>query len=282
MEIPYSIAPKKVSHCAGNTQKDGDFACSILDHDLVDSKSVSVVGGEQLDIASPNNISDELEPDQLADDSFMVEGVNGGASQVQSWQFMDDEPSNCIHHSMDTSDCISQTLLTPERVASGPKDEMVNEHPLQDLQDCNRTKLTAMDLKSSDLHYQGVLSALFKSSHQLILGPLFQNCDQESSFISWKKGGFAKWPKPRGEMPQKLLKKVLFEVPQMHAGCMLQSPEDNGNEGGVWRPEADEIGMSHALSERRRREKLNERFSILKSLVPSFGKVCETLPNISL
>ncbi|KAF3448573.1 hypothetical protein FNV43_RR09286 [Rhamnella rubrinervis] len=268
LEIPYSVASKKVNLSAGNTQNDREFSYAGLDHDLVDTKSVPVIRREELDIASPNSSSDGLEPNH---DSLMI-GVNGGASQVQSWQLMDDELSNCIHHSMDSSDCISQTLLNPEKVTFGPKDEMVNDHPLRDPQDCNRTKLTALDLQSNDLHYQHVLSSLFKSSHQLILGPLFQNCHQGSSFTSWKKRGFAKRPKPGVGVAQKLVKKVLFEVPRMHAGCMLESPEDNGNKGGVWRPEADEIGMSHALSERRRREKLNERFTILKSLVPSIGK----------
>lgn len=282
LEIPYSIASKKVNLSAGNTHNDRNFSYAVLDHDLVDTKSIPVIRREALDIASPNSSSDGLEPNQVADDSLMMEGVNGGASQVQSWQFMDDELSNCIHHSMDSSDCISQTLLNPEKVASGPKDKILNDHPLRDLQDCNRTKLTALDLQSNDVHYQGVLSSVFKSSQQLILGPLFPNCHRESSFFSWKKGGFAKCPKAGVGVPQKLVKKVLFEVPRMHAGCMLESPEDDGNKGGVWRPEADEIGMSHALSERRRREKLNERFTILKSLVPSIGKVGKTLPNICL
>ncbi|XP_015870213.3 transcription factor EGL1 [Ziziphus jujuba] len=266
LEIPYPIVSRNANLCAANARND-------LDHDPVETKSVPVLGSDELDMASPNDNSDGFEPIQLADDSLIIEGINGGASQVQSWQFMDDDEfSNCIPHSMDSSDCISQTLLNPEKPASGPKSEMVGDHQLQDLQDCNHTRLSALDLHSNDVHYQGVLSALLKSSHQLLLGPLFQNSHQESSFISWKKGGFVKCPKPRGEISQNLVKKVLFEVPRMHAACRLESPEDNGNRDGVWRPEADEIGMNHALSERRRREKLNKRFSILKSLVPSISK----------
>jgi len=71
-------------------------------------------------------------------------------------------------------------------------------------------------------------------------------------------------------------KKVLFVVPRMHVGGLLDSPEDNGIKDVVWRPEADEIGMNHALTERRRRGKVNERFFILKSMVPSISKVVET------
>lgn len=278
LEIPYPIVSRKAYLSAGNTRNDRDFACAVLDYDPVDSKSVPVLGRDELDMASPNDNADRFEPNQLADDSLMI-GVHAGASQVQSWQVMDDDAfSNCIHHSMDSSDSISQTLVNPEKTASGPKGEMVSDHQLQDLQDCNHTRLTALDLQSNDVHYQGVLSALLKSSDQFILGPLFQNCRQESSFFRWKKGGFVKCPKPRGGISQNLVKKVLFEVPRMHATCRLESPEDNGNIDGVWRPEADEIGKNHAVSERRRREKLNKRFSVLKSLVPSISKVGETLP----
>ncbi|CAL9030137.1 unnamed protein product [Prunus brigantina] len=272
LEVPYHIASKKTNPSAGSTRNDNDLACTVLDHDVMDTKLIPVVGCEEMNVASPNNSSNGLGLNQPADDSFMVEGMNGGASQVQSWQFMDDEFSNFVHHSMDSSDCISQTLVYPEKVLLGPKAEKASDHCLHDLKERNSTKLTSLDPQSNDLQYQSVLSVLLRGSHQLILGPNFQNCHQESSFVSWKRGGFVKCRKQRGGSPQKLLKQILFEVPRMHVDCVLECPEDNSNRNGVWRPEADEIGMNHALSERRRREKLNERFCVLKSMVPSISK----------
>lgn len=234
------------------------------------SISAPVAGREEINMSSPSDSSNGLEPNQLAEDSLMVEGINGAASQVQSWQVMDDEVSNCVPHSMDSSDCISQTIVDPVKVASSPKQEMAEDHRVQDLQECNQTKMSSLDPRSEDIHYKGVISTLFKSSHQLILGPNFQSFHQESSFVSWKKGRVAK--KPRAGASQKLVKKILFEVPRMHVKHMIDSPEDNGNKNGVWRPEADEVGINHALSERRRRERLNEKFSILKTMVPSLTK----------
>ncbi|EXB37347.1 hypothetical protein L484_024273 [Morus notabilis] len=293
LEIPYTKSSKK-----SDLGADKGFA----------GVPTPVVGGEEINMSSPSPSSNGLEPNQPTEDSFMVEGKNGAASQVQSWQVMDDEVSNCVPQSMDSSDCISQTLVEPEKVALSSKRETAQDHRVKDLKECNQTKISSLDLRSEDIHYKGVISTLFKSSHQLILGPNFQNLHQGSSFISWKKGRVAK--KPRGgasqklvkkvlfevprmhvkrmvdsaedngnkngawrpEADEKLVKKVLFEVPRMHVKRMVDSAEDNGNKNGAWRPEADEVGVNHALSERRRRERLNEKFSILKTMIPSLTK----------
>ncbi|XVF52908.1 hypothetical protein PTKIN_Ptkin05aG0056000 [Pterospermum kingtungense] len=243
-----------------------------LDPQLLETKLSPLLGCEQLEMASPNDSSDGFEPNQPAEGSFMVEGINGGASQVQSWQFMDEEFSNCVHHSLNSSDCISQTFVDQGNVPLRTVEKDNNENGLHDVQECNQTKLICLDIRSDDLHYKTVLSSLLKSSHQLILGPHFQNSNRESSFLSWKKSGLVKSWKARDETPQKLLKKILFEVPLMHDKRLQESPEDNGVRDAAWRPEADEICGNHVLSERRRREKLNERFMILKSLVPSNSK----------
>ncbi|KAH7550262.1 hypothetical protein JRO89_XS13G0162400 [Xanthoceras sorbifolium] len=271
LEIPYPIISKKSSTGAGNVRNDKDLACSALDQKMLDTTMIPVVGCEVLEMTSPNDSSYGIEPNQPAEDSFMANGV---ASQVQNWQFIDDEFSNCIHHSMNSSDCISQTFVDPGKVVCAPKDD---NKPigscLQEVLECNDMKLTSLDLRGNDLHYQSVLSALLKTSHQLILGPHFRNCNQESSFISWKKGGLRNCKKQRDETPQKLLKKILFEVPRMDKNRVLESSEDNGIKDDVCRPEADEFAANlHVLSERRRREKLNERFITLKSLVPSISK----------
>ncbi|XP_050378705.1 transcription factor GLABRA 3-like isoform X2 [Argentina anserina] len=271
LEVPYPQCLNKINPSPGSYRNHNDLASSALDQDVVDTKYIPIVRCEDMDVTSLNNSSNGFGPNQPAEDSFMIEAMNGEASQVQSWQYMDDELSNYIHHSMDSSDCISQTLVYPEKVVSGAKNEKVpSDHILQDHKECNAPKQISLGPEINDLHYQSVLSSLLKSSHQLILGPQFQNGYQESSFVNWKKGGSVKCRNQRS--PQNLLKKILFEVPKMHVVCVLKSPEDNGDQDGVWRPEAGESLMNHVISERKRREKLNEKFSILKSLVPSIRK----------
>ncbi|TXG50521.1 hypothetical protein EZV62_023045 [Acer yangbiense] len=273
LEIPYPIISKMSSSSAVNMRNDKDLARSALDPKILDTTMVPVIGCQVLEMASPNDSSNGIEPNQPAEDSFVVEGINGVASQVQSWQFLEDEFSNCIHHSVNSSDCISQTFVDPGKVVSASKDDIkAIDKCLQEVQECEDTKLTSLDLRGNDLHYQSVLSALLNASHQL--GPNFQNCNQESSFCSWKKGGLMMNCKIRRDgIAQKLLKKILFEVPRMNNDRLLETSEDNCIKDDVYRPEADEIAANlHVLSERKRREKLNERFITLKSLVPSISK----------
>ncbi|XP_057463031.1 transcription factor GLABRA 3-like [Actinidia eriantha] len=255
LDIPYPIVSKKSNSFSGNAR---------TDKDPFPTDFIAIVGCEELEVFVPNNHPNQYGIDQQAEDSFMVEG----ASQVQSWQLMDEEFSNCVHNSTSSSDCISQILVDPENV---PKGERENDGFTLDLQEQTSMGLEADD----DIHYQSVISTLLKSSHQLILGPSFRNCNHESSFVSWKKMGFAGNQMPRRQTPQSLLKKVLFEVVQMHGGARLRehSREDDGKRDAQWSPQVDEIDSSHVLAERRRREKINKRFSVLESLVPSTSKV---------
>nr|DAD18927.1 TPA_asm: hypothetical protein HUJ06_020390 [Nelumbo nucifera] len=222
---------------------------------------------------SPDNGSNECRANQQTEDSFMLDGMNGGTSQVQSWQVMDDEFSNCVHGSMNSSDCISQIFVNPQKVVSSPKGERINNLQLQDLQECNHTKLGSLDLGNDDLHYSRALSAIFKNSHPLIVGPGFHTGNHESSFKSWKRRGFLDAQMVKIGTPQKILKKVLFEVAQMHDGSLLKSRELNTGKVGLCKAEGDDVDLNHVLSERRRREKMNEKFLVLRSLVPSISKV---------
>ncbi|XP_027341659.1 transcription factor EGL1-like [Abrus precatorius] len=253
------------------SRNEEDVACVAFDHNAYNVESIPEVGYGIINTTSPNGSSNALQANQPPDETFTVEKITSGTSQVQSWQVMDDELSNCVHNSMNSSDCISQTLASPKKIASALKGDNPSAPCARDLQKCSNTKMTVVDPLSDDWHYQRVLSSLLKGSDQLLMGTHFQNIHQESSFVSWRKEGAMNCQWPRAGTSQNLLKKVLFEVPRMHLDGLLESQEENDYKEGM-RLEADEIGMNHVLSERRRRAKLNERFLTLRSMVPSISK----------
>ncbi|OEL26559.1 Basic helix-loop-helix protein A [Dichanthelium oligosanthes] len=82
--------------------------------------------------------------------------------------------------------------------------------------------------------------------------------------------------------PQRMLKSILFSAPssshRRHRGEAAQSPEpsrdDGEGTGGSRGGQAlAELSASHVVKERQRREKLNERFIVLRSLVPFVTKM---------
>ncbi|KAK6947785.1 Myc-type, basic helix-loop-helix (bHLH) domain [Dillenia turbinata] len=261
LDTPYSIGPQRSNSRTGNADPDREFFASNLNPIL---ECLEVKTG------SSDSDSEEFRPSQHVEESYMVEGINGGASQIQSWQNMDDEFSVCVHSSLNSSDCISQTFANPRRRIPSPRGEKVNE--LLEPPEWNRLKLTSLDLGGDDLHYQRVLSLLLKGSNQLILCPRHRAGTQDSSFVRWKKGGLICPQKPIHATSQFVLKKILFQVAQMHGDCLVNTCREDIQKDGPWKPEADDIGRDHIMAERKR-EKLNERFLELKSLVPSMGKV---------
>ncbi|KAK9103639.1 hypothetical protein Sjap_020893 [Stephania japonica] len=238
-----------------------------IDTDRINQVQANVC--EELRQSSPNASSDGCELNQNTEDSFMLDGVNGGASQVQSWQFIDEEFSNCIHGSMNSSDCISRTFFCPEKVVYSPNMDNGDNAHLQVLQECNQTKVGSLDIGTDDIHYAKTLSIVFKNSKRLA-APISHSRNHKSCFANWKKGGSVDFQKPVSNS-QRMLKKILFDVAWMHDGSSLKSHKENGSKGGVGEPVGDDAGVGHFLLERRR-EKLNEQFLLLRSLVPSISK----------
>lgn len=270
LDNPYPMISKIPDYVPNTNDKD---IVRGLDEDIIEADFDPLVECEDAKICSPSNSTTGFEDsDQQAQESHMIEGINGEACHVQSEQFMDDEISNCVHDSMNSSDCISQTYANSEKGVPLSNEETVNHDSKHDLQDCNLKKLNRFNFSGDDAHYQGVLSTLLKSSHQLILGPYFTNSNQKSSFVS-RRIERSQFVQKQGAMSQRVLKKAVFEVPRMHGDWKLKSSKGYGKRESIWRPEADEIDNNHVLAEKRRREKLNERFSMLGSLVPSNGKL---------
>lgn len=291
LELSKPICSEKSSFVPCNTDDDKDRMCAKVDHDIVETmaleklypateeikfeqEGMSELHGnihEEHNIGSPDDCSNGCEDDHQTEDSFMLEGINGGASQVQSWHFVDDDFSNGVQGSMDSSDCISQAFVNQERIHSPPKGENVNNVRLKDLQECNDTKFSSLDLGADDdLHYRRTISTVLRKSHPLIGNSCFRCYDIKSSFITWKKGGMLDAQKPQTQ--QRILKKILFTVPLMHGGCCFKSQKENAGRDGLWKSGSDGICKQHALSDKKREK---EKFLVLRSMVPSINKIDE-------
>ncbi|XP_011072770.1 transcription factor EGL1-like [Sesamum indicum] len=265
---PSAVVPK-IPDDGSNGTSDNNDICEVLDHANVPEDNLDqLLDCQEMDVCSPDNSSDDFPENLLRDESHLVDGVDGEAPPMQNRQFKNDSMSN---NSMNSSDCVSQTYGNPE-TSIRPSDGKAADSHTHGLQKFNQQKNDSSGFQGNDIHYQVVLSSLLKSSHQLVLGPYCRNRNRESSFLNWK-DRLVSSRVPQTATPQRLLKKVLFEVARMHENCRLESGKQNSKKDDVSRPDADEIDRNHVLSERKRREKLNERFMILGSLVPSGGKV---------
>ncbi|KAL2544136.1 Transcription factor GLABRA 3 [Forsythia ovata] len=271
LEVPYPNVSKIPDPIPDNARNNNGLVYPQVN--MPETSLNQLVEYPEVNIYSPNNSSNDFGAKQPNEELNMVEDIDGEACQMQSWQFMDDEISNCVNNSTNSSDCISQTCDNPEDIVPISNGKKVTDNGMHQAQESNQQKLNSSDLRGDDIHYQSVLSNLLKTSQQLILGPYFSNSNKESSFISWRKDKLWSSQIPQTGTPQRLLKKVLIEVARMHERCQHESGKYDGKRDGLPKPEIDEIDRNHVLSERKRREKINERFLILGSLVPSGGKV---------
>lgn len=263
METPGAVVSNHSEYVSESSRHDNDTKCVQPDQSVVDPNLNPDTGWEKGNTCSPNGSSEEFEANYQAKVSIMAERINDGTSQLQSWKLMDDEISNCVLDSGDSSDCISQTFIVPEKIVPR-QDKKVNEDHLLDLQNSKDMELTSVEIQKDDIHYQGIVSTLLKTSHQLIMGPCFKSSIKDSCFVRWKKGR-SPCKYKSGGTSQRLLKKILYEVALMH------------DDGKIRTPEIQEVDANHASEERRQREKMQEKFMILRSIIPSTAKVAKTL-----
>uniref|UniRef100_A0A2N9FJ76 BHLH domain-containing protein n=1 Tax=Fagus sylvatica TaxID=28930 RepID=A0A2N9FJ76_FAGSY len=289
LELSKPVCSDKSSSAPPKGDDDRDPMCAKVNHEIVDTlalenlyssseeikfdqEGINEVGGtvhEEINMDSPDECSNGCEHNYWTEDSFMPEGINGGASQVQSWHLMDDDFSNGVQDSMNSSDCISEAFVNQEKTISTPKQENVTPSHLQELQNSNYTKLGSLDLGADDdLHYKRILSAILGSSPQLIENPCFHCSNCKSSFLSWKKESINDAQRP--QVHQRMLKKILFTVPLMYGGCSLRSRKENGGKDFLRKLESDDICIGHILSDNRRE---NEKFLVLRSMVPSISEI---------
>ncbi|CAA0831555.1 Transcription factor GLABRA 3, partial [Striga hermonthica] len=218
-------------------------------------------------ICCPEINSDDFPDNFLKEESNFGNDVYEEASQMQNGQFKD-------NYSLSSSDCISQTLGNPEtNIVSSDKskahDDFVRSHE-------QAHDSSGFEGNADSTRYQNLLLNLLRGSHELILGPYFSNGSRKSNFVSWKDSKPCSSSLRTGTTPQRLLKKVLFEVPRMHeknSRTKSSNKQQSDKNDGCKRDGEEGGDRNHVLSERRRREKINERLMILGSLIPSGGKV---------
>nr|QTO65822.1 GLABRA3-like protein [Aristolochia lindneri] len=228
----------------------------------VDLNPIKEIENDELKAGSSDDISTECGANPDTEDSFMADGVNG-FSQVQSWKYMDDDFSN-----INSSDCISQSFVAVEKAASCEKSNAL----LQELQECNHAKLSLLDLETNDSHYSRTLATILRKSQHLVDKPALLNVSSSSCFQSWRKDLRGPVLQSCKNTSQNILKKVLLEITWMHGGSPVAQHE-NGTTRRSGNTDAIGSCGNHVMSERKRREKLNEKFLVLQSLIPSISKI---------
>ncbi|CAN4127363.1 unnamed protein product [Withania somnifera] len=267
--LEVSIVSKRPYYVSGDAKNDTNVVNQKLDHNVLEGHAYPV----EINNSSPHDSSTGFVANQAVEDSLIVVDVIGETSQAQSWKFMDDNMSNGANNSLNSSDCISQNNANCEKLSPLSSGEKETKSCPLDRQEHDQKKLQLLDHQGDDAQYQAVLSTLLKSSDQLTLGPHFRNSIKKSSFAGWKNDN----QMPRIGTAQKLLKRVLFEVPRMHGGIIHKISKENRAKNSLWRPEVDDIDKKRVISERRRREKINERFMHLASMLPTSSKVDKIL-----
>uniref|UniRef100_A0A1D1Z6E0 Transcription factor GLABRA 3 n=1 Tax=Anthurium amnicola TaxID=1678845 RepID=A0A1D1Z6E0_9ARAE len=228
-----------------------------LNEDAADK--LEAESSEELETGSPNYSSYDCCPNQHIDDSRMMEGLDD-TSEAHSCQFMDDELNNGLHGSLNSSYHKCQPL-SGHQLLSSPEGERIKY--VNDLRVCHQTEQVTAGTDSS--HYRRTLATIFRSPTRTDVVSSFRNSSLQSSFTAWERGPDI--PHTPICTEQKFLKKILFNVSSMHG----PNPLGHGRKIKAWKVEGDAIGLSHMLSERKR-EKMNEKFLILKSLLPSVSK----------
>ncbi|GAB2271703.1 hypothetical protein Dimus_006536 [Dionaea muscipula] len=227
-----------------------------FDYEMVNGLHKSI--SEEFNICSPDDCSNDCcGNNHQADDSVMMDEENNvtAASPVRSWYFVDDDVSQCIHDSINSTGCISQAFANNEKTV-----EKINSQSVQELQDCNDTKFSSLDLggdaDDEDLHFKRTLLVILNSSPRTFKGT-HTHC--RSSFAAWKPEGRTDDYRPPS--PQKTLKKALLIMPCMRDKTPQETLKDVGKD---------------CPSQAAEKTKENEHYLAIRSILPSISKIDKT------
>nr|APP94123.1 bHLH2 [Litchi chinensis] len=138
------------------------------------------------------------------------------------------------------------------------------------------------ELTQEDTHYSQTVSSILQKqatrwAESSSTGHVAYST--QSAFAKWTNRSDLHLHMPVEGTSQCLLKYILFSVPFLHSKYRDEnspkSRDATGDAASKFRKGTpqDELSANHVLAERRRREKLNERFIILRSLVPFVTKM---------
>jgi len=141
----------------------------------------------------------------------------------------------------------------------------------------NFSNIKTFNVQSDDdcsSHYSQTISTILQNNLMMQMQWLSDNVNlpisQNSVFSVWRiniRDGLHGTETLAGS--QLVLKYMLLTVPLLHT-----KPKDNNKGQTILKTTVqDDLGANHVMAERRRREKMNERFIILRSLVPFVTKV---------
>ncbi|CAN1246888.1 Basic helix-loop-helix protein A [Linum grandiflorum] len=148
--------------------------------------------------------------------------------------------------------------------------------------DCS--ELDKLEMPQEDTHYSHTVSAVLQNNRLGWSTPGPTSSGNHSAFATWtgyRDSDFIV-PSRTTSSSQWALKHILFNVPYLHNKYREQnannSPKSScdGGVGGRLRKgnsSHEELSANHVMAERRRREKLNERFIVLRSMVPFVTKM---------
>ncbi|XP_044501937.1 transcription factor BHLH42-like [Mangifera indica] len=172
------------------------------------------------------------------------------------------------------------------RAESSRRWPMLQGAPLSSsgLQQAPSGPLQAEELTQEDTHYSQTVSTILQKQPNLSpwqdsLSTGYVSYSTQSAFSKWTNRSDHHLPIQVEGTSQWLLKYILFSVPFLHNKYRDENspklPDGGGDAASRFRKGTpqDELSANHVLAERRRREKLNERFIILRSLVPFVTKM---------